>query len=169
MLVAAMNPCKCGYYPDAQKCTCSRAAIEKYIGKISRPLLDRIDICAELPQLGFGELKKNGEEETSAQIRARVQRARAIQRERYRNETFCCNSQIPAVRISEFCSLDSQQEEYMEHMYEALNLTARSYHKILKVARTIADMEQSEGIELRHLNEAVCYRSIDKKFWEGGG
>ncbi len=169
MLVAAMNPCKCGYYPDVQKCTCSRAAIEKYIGKISRPLLDRIDICAELPQLGFGELKKNGEEETSAQIRARVQRARAIQRERYRNETFCCNSQIPAVRISEFCSLDSQQEEYMEHMYETLNLTARSYHKILKVARTIADMEQSEGIELRHLNEAVCYRSIDKKFWEGGG
>ncbi len=166
MLVAAMNPCKCGYYPDMQKCTCTKNSIGHYLGKISRPLLDRIDICAETAGLSFGELKKKGKEESSAVIRKRVEAAQQIQKERYRGEDFSYNSQIPAGRMEEFCPLTAVQEKYMEQIYRRLELTARSYHKILKVARTLADMEGSEVILDRHLNEAVCYRSVDRKYWE---
>lgn len=166
MLVAAMNPCRCGYYPNVQKCRCSTSAIERYLGRISQPLLDRIDICVEAPQIAFQELKGGGMEETSEEIRKRVMRTHQIQKERYRGEGFSYNNQIPGVRIGEYCRLDSSQEEYMEEMYGKLNLTARSYHKILKVARTLADMEQEEKIQMVHLNEAICYRSLDKKFWE---
>lgn len=166
MLVAAMNPCRCGYYPDVQKCRCSTTAIERYLGRISQPLLDRIDICVEAPQIAFHELKGGGEEETSETIRKRVMRTHQIQQERYKGEGFSYNNQIPGVRIREYCRLDQEQEKYMEQMYNRLNLTARSYHKILKVARTLADMEQEENIQMVHLNEAICYRSLDKKFWE---
>ncbi len=166
MLVAAMNPCKCGYYPDMQKCRCSQASIERYINRVSRPLLDRIDICVEAPQIAFRDLNMQKTEESSAQIRARVIEAQQIQQERYRGEAFSYNSQIPAERIREYCGLDKKQERYMEEIYEKLELTARSYHKILKVARTLADMEQSKKLTMRHLNEAVCYRSLDKTFWE---
>lgn len=166
MLVAAMNPCRCGYYPDVQKCRCSAAAIERYLGRISQPLLDRIDICVEAPQITFHELKGESTEETSEVIRGRVMRTHQIQRERYKGEGFCYNNQIPGVRIREYCRLDREQEAYMEQMYDRLNLTARSYHKILKVARTLADMEQKENIQMIHLKEALCYRSLDKKFWE---
>ena len=166
MLVAAMNPCKCGYYPDMQKCRCTQTAIERYLGRISGPLLDRIDICVEMPRLSFEELNQKGDAETSEIIRERVIAARRMQSERYRGETFLCNSQIPAERVREFCGLDRRQEQFMEEVYQRLSLTARSYHKLLKVARTLADMEQSAQILMRHLTEAVCYRSIDKKFWE---
>lgn len=166
MLVAAMNPCKCGYYPNMQKCRCSQASIERYVNRVSRPLLDRIDICVEAPQIAFRELNALGMEETSAQIRERVIVTQQIQQERYQGEDFSYNSQIPAERIREYCELDKKQERYMGEIYEKLELTARSYHKILKVARTLADMEQSPKIAMRHLNEAVCYRSLDKKFWE---
>ena len=166
MLVAAMNPCKCGYYPDMQKCSCTKNSVERYLGKISRPLLDRIDICAETAGLSFGELRKKGKEETSAVIRKRVGAAQQIQKERYRHEEFSYNSQIPAARLEEFCPLTGAQENYMEQIYRRLGLTARSYHKILKVARTVADMEGSGAILDRHLSEAVCYRSMDRKYWE---
>lgn len=166
MLVAAMNPCRCGYYPDMQKCRCTQSSIERYLGRISQPLLDRIDICVEAPRIAFRELTENGREEPSEEIRKRVIEAQKIQRERYKEEGFLYNSQIPGVRIREYCGLDRKQESYMEQMYKKLNLTARSYHKILKVARTLADMEQEERIRTRHLQEAVCYRSLDKKFWE---
>lgn len=166
MLVAAMNPCKCGYYPDMQKCRCSQPAIERYINRVSRPLIDRIDICVETPQIAFRELNGIGQEETSAQIRERVIAAREIQQARYRNEKFCYNSQIPAERIREYCGLDKSEEHYMEAVYQKQELTARSYHKILKVARTLADMDEAPRIGMKHLNEAVCYRSLDKKFWE---
>lgn len=173
MLAAAMNPCKCGYYPDENKCTCSRTSVRKYMQKISGPLLDRMDLCVEAKQIRFEDLQKSCEgeekEESSAVIRERVERTRAIQEYRYRKETFSCNSQIPSSRILEFCALDEKQEAYMGRMYEKLGLTARSYHKILKVARTLADMEESERIELRHLTEAVCFRSVDRTFWEGRG
>lgn len=166
MLVAAMNPCRCGYYPDVQKCRCSRPAIERYLERVSQPLLDRIDICVEAPAVAFRELKGTGGEESSEVIRERVMAAQEIQRERYRGEQFSCNSQIPSVRIQEFCGLCKAQEDEMERMYRKLNLTARSYHKLLKVARTLADMEQEPQIADRHLQEALCYRSFDKKFWE---
>lgn len=166
MLAAAMNPCKCGYYPDLLKCRCSASSIEKYLGKISQPLLDRIDICVEIPRIEFSELAGQTKGEASARIRERVIRTQQIQKERYGSLQFGYNSQIPAAQIREYCSLDKKQESYMEQIYKKLNLTARSYHKILKVARTLADMESSGRIEDRHLNEAVCYRSLDRKFWE---
>ena len=166
MLVAAMNPCRCGYYPDMQKCSCTQTAVSRYLERVSRPLLNRIDICVEAPQLTFRELTENGREEPSAVIRERVVAAQKIQRERYSGETFSCNSRIPAARIREFCGLSKKQEDYMEQIYARLGLTARSYHKLLKVARTLADMDGGGRIENRHLNEAICYRSLDKKFWE---
>lgn len=166
MLVAAMNPCRCGYYPDMNRCTCTQTAVDRYLARVSRPLLNRIDICVEAPQLTFGELTGNGTEEPSAVIRKRVIAAQKIQRERYRGEAFSCNSQIPAARIREFCGLSKKQESYMEQVYRKLELTARAYHKLLKVARTLADMDGGGQIGDRHLNEAICYRSLDKKFWE---
>ena len=165
ILVAAMNPCKCGYYPDMQKCRCTASSIERYINRVSQPLLDRIDICVETPQIQFEELNGRKKEECSDTIRERVIRVHAIQRERFREETFQYNSQIPASRIAEYCVLSKNQEQYMKKIYKQLNLTARSYHKILKVARTLADMDGSEAILDSHLNEAVCYRNIDKRFW----
>lgn len=166
MLVAAMNPCRCGYYPDMQKCRCSARSIEQYLGQISQPLLDRIDVCVEAPKIEFRELTGTGREETSAEIRERVRRCQQIQQMRYQGETFRFNSQMPSVLVRKYCALDAGQEKFMEEMYQKLNLTARSYHKILKVARTLADMEGEEQIRTRHLQEAVCYRSLDKKFWE---
>ena len=166
MLVAAMNPCKCGYYPDMQRYTCTSAAINRYLRKISRPLLDRIDICVEVPPIGFKDLYNTGKSERSEEIRKRVIRTQEIQKMRYCGEEFCFNSHIPSSKIFEYCKLDKKQETYMERMYNKLDLTARTYHKILRVARTLADMEESEQIKMRHLNEAICYRNIDKKFWE---
>ena len=165
ILVAAMNPCKCGYYPDMQKCRCTAASIERYINRISQPLLDRIDICVETPQIKFEELNGTKKEECSDAIRERVIEVHAIQKKRYQNEDFQFNSQIPAARIAEYCALSKDQEKYMKKIYKQLNLTARSYHKILKVARTLADMDGTENILDAHLNEAVCYRNIDKRFW----
>ena len=165
MLVCAMNPCKCGYYPDMQKCRCTAASIERYINRISQPLLDRIDICVETPQIKFEELSGTKKEECSDTIRERVIEVHAIQKKRYQKEDFQFNSQIPAARIAEYCALSKDQEKYMKKIYKQLNLTARSYHKILKVARTLADMDGSENILDAHLNEAVCYRNIDKRFW----
>ena len=166
MLVAAMNPCNCGYYPDMQKCRCSAVSIERYRNRISQPLLDRIDVCIEASHIRFEELVGERKEENSARIRERVVQAHEIQLKRYAGEGFTYNSQIPAAKIKCYCALDEKQEIYMKEIYQKLNLTARSYHKILKVARTLADMDASEKIKQCHLNEAVCYRNIDKRFWE---
>ncbi len=165
MLVAAMNPCKCGYYPDMQRCRCNAAGIERYINRISQPLLDRIDICVATIQIPFEELNGESKEETSEQIRERVMEVHERMQYRFRNENFLFNSQIPASKIKEYCKLDAKQENYMEQTYKKLNLTARAYHKILKVARTLADMDKSEDIMMRHLNEAICYRNVDKQLW----
>lgn len=165
MLVAAMNPCKCGYYPDMQKCRCNTGEIERYINRISQPLLDRIDICVATMQIPFEELNGVSKEETSKQIRERVMEVHERMQFRFKNENFFYNSQIPAAKIKEYCTLDAKQERYMEETYKTLNLTARSYHKILKVARTLADMDCSEKIRMKHLNEAICYRNVDKQLW----
>ena len=166
MLVAAMNPCKCGYYPDMQKCRCSAAAIERYLERISQPLLDRIDICTAVTQIPFEELTMDVKEESSKQIRERVAMVHERMRFRYREEAFTFNSQIPASQIGMYCKLSMKQEDYMKKVYQELNLTARSYHKILKVARTLADMDGVEQIADKHLKEAICYRSVDKKLWK---
>lgn len=168
MLVCAMNPCRCGYYPDRNRCSCTPAMVEHYRKRISMPLLDRIDICVEAKEVAYQDLAGEQEEnESSAVIRARVEGAYELQRERFKGTDIAYNSRIPASKISEYCALDERQKKYMEQVYRSLGLTARAYHKILKVARTIADLEQEDVIQMRHLEEAVCYRNIDKRFLEG--
>ena len=170
MLVCAMNPCRCGYYPDLNRCTCSRSMLEQYLKKISQPLLDRIDLCVEAKRVDYKELvDKAVKTETSEQIRQRVEAVFEIQRQRFMGTTISYNSRIPAALIPVYCKLGESEQRYMERMYKKLNLTARTYHKILKVARTIADLDKAADIEIRHLNEAVCYRNVDKKLWEGMG
>ncbi len=166
LLIGAMNPCNCGYYPDMNRCRCSISSLERYREKLSQPLLDRMDLCVEAASLGYDELTGKERGETSAVIQARVNTVHQIQRERFRGTNIRYNSQIPASMLEQYCSLDRMQRQYMKEVYEQLELTARTYHKLLKVARTLADMEGSVKIRMEHLNEAVCYRSLDKKFWE---
>lgn len=166
MLCAAMNPCNCGYYPDRNKCRCSLSQVRHYLGKISRPLLDRIDISIEVPQTDYRELKKQGKGETSASIRERIKLARELQYARYEKENIQFNSQLSAKMLAVYCKLEKEEEKIMEEAYNRLHLSARAYHRILKVARTIADLEGEERINAKHLTEAVCYRSMDKKYWE---
>lgn len=166
LLVGAMNPCACGYYPDMQKCSCSSVTLKHYLEKISQPLLDRMDLCVEAPQLKYEELTVKGEGETSEEIRRRVTCVHEIQRNRFEGTGIRYNSQIPASLLEKYCPLGEEQQKYMEEIYTRMSLTARTYHKILKVARTLADMDDAEQITLQHLNEAVCYRSMNKKYWE---
>ena len=169
LLLAAMNPCNCGYYPDMQKCRCSEGSLRRYFDKISQPLLDRIDLCVEAPTLSFEEISKKNitKVESSKDIQKRVLACHEIQCERYRNETFSHNSHIPSSLLEEYCYLGKQEQEYMEQVYNKMELTARVYHKILRVARTLADLEQRKEIKIKHLTEAICYRNVDKKFWGG--
>lgn len=167
LLVCAMNPCKCGFYPDMEKCRCTKTSIRNYLSKISQPLLDRMDLCVEAQQMTYQDLTQRKQEENSEQIRARVCAVQQIQQERFRDENWYFNSQIPVGRLEEYCELGTKEKQYMERMYEKLDLSARAYHKLLKVARTIADLDRSKTITVRHLTEAVCFRSLDKKYWEG--
>ena len=167
LLLAAMNPCNCGYYPDMQKCRCSEGSLRRYLDKVSQPLLDRIDICVETPMLTYRELTGKEKGESSQNIQKRVLACHEIQCERFKQETFSHNSHIPAARLEEFCCLGLKEQNYMESVYRKMALTARTYHKILRVARTIADLEQASSIHVRHLNEAICYRNVDEKFWGG--
>lgn len=165
--VVPMNPCRCGYYPDMQQCSCTAAMIRQYQKKISMPILDRIDICVETKRVAYQELVcAEAENESSEAIRSRVQEAYERQRKRFEGTGICYNSRIPSDRLAQYCPLDGRQRQYMEQIYSKLRLTARSYHKLLKVARTIADMDGQEQIRMRHLREAVCYRSLDESFWE---
>lgn len=167
LLLASMNPCNCGYYPDMQKCHCTQATLRRYAQKVSQPLIDRIDICVEAPNVTYMELTTNGDNENSETIRKRVSICHQIQQERYRRESFHYNSRIPAARMEEFCPLGEKERKYMEGIYHKMSLTARTYHKVLRVARTIADCEQSRQINIGHLQEAICYRSMNERFWGG--
>lgn len=166
LLVCAMNPCKCGYFPDRTKCHCANTSIRKYLARISQPLLDRIDLCAEAQPVTYQELTGRVKGESSAQIRERVLMAHQIQKERFQEELWYFNSQIPVARLAEYCMLGKKETAYMERIYQKLQLSARAYHKIIKLSRTIADLAGSDRITTRHLSEAVCYRSLDKKYWE---
>lgn len=166
MLVAAMNPCKCGYYPDRNRCRCTGDNIRRYLDRISMPLLDRIDVCVETFQIPYEDLAAAGKNESSEKIRGRVMAALERQKNRFQGTDICYNSRIPAGNMEKYCKLGEKQKKYMKEIYGALNLSVRGYHKILKTARTIADLENSEDILQRHLNEAVCYRALDKKYWE---
>lgn len=165
ILVAAMNPCPCGNYPDMEKCSCSESQIRQYLGKISQPFLDRMDICTETPRVGYEALNRKAKGETSAEIRARVIKARTVQNRRYQGTGIFLNSMLGVKELKKYCGLDREEEALMRRAFTSLGLTARTYHKILKVARTIADLDGEERIALTHLKEAIGYRTIDKKYW----
>ena len=167
ILVAAMNPCSCGYYPDMARCRCDRQAVAKYLGRISQPLLDRIDIAVEAAPVTFRDLTDGGtKNESSAEIRGRVMEAQKKQQKRFFGTDIRFNSRIPTGAIETYCALGPKERKLMEELYDKMRLTARTYHKVLKVARTIADLSGAERIERKHLVEAVLYRSIDKRYWE---
>lgn len=166
MVVAAMNPCPCGYYGDPNhKCTCSDRKIKQYLNRISGPLLDRFDIHVEVPAVKFDELRSHEQTESSAQIKKRVDAARKIQHERYKGTSVPCNAKIDAGLFDKVCKIDKEAEQTLKNAFETLGLTARAYDRVLKVARTIADLEQSEIIHSEHVLEAVQYRSLDRKYW----
>lgn len=165
MLIAAMNPCRCGYYPDMNKCHCSTSDIYRYLKKISMPFIDRMDLCVEAPKVAFEELTGKDKGESSAKIRETVLCAHQIQAERYQGTGFRFNADVKGAAAEEYFRVGEGQKQLLEEAFERLNLTARSYHKILKVARTIADLEESKDITEHHILQAVCYRNVDRKFW----
>lgn len=165
ILVAALNPCKCGYYPDRTKCHCTAYQIQQYLGKISKPLLDRIDLCIETRQVGYQQLVHDQMNETSESIRARIMEARRKQQDRYQGTLIRSNSMLSGAELKRYCCLTNKEQKLMEQAFVKLNLSARAYHRVLKVARTIADLDGEEKISIRHLSEAIGYRSIDQKFW----
>lgn len=169
MLIAAMNPCKCGYYPDRRRCNCSETQVRNYLGKISMPILDRIDLCVEASEMKYKDLLRNKKGEKSETIRERVKQARIVQGKRYKEENIRYNGELSAKQVEKYCILGEQEKVLMEKVFDKLELTARSYHRILKVARTIADLDYEEDIHKRHLNEAICYRGLDKKYWGNMG
>lgn len=163
MLVAAMNPCACGYYSDPNHaCTCSAPQIRRYRSKISGPLMDRIDIHVEVPAVPYRDLTTRPEEESSTQIRTRVTQARAIQSRRFRRSRIHCNAQMNSRQIKMFCTIDSACKHLLETAIETLALSARAYHRILKIARTLADLAGGGSIGEAHIAEAIQYRSLDR-------
>ena len=162
MLVAAMNNCACGQYPDKRKCTCTRGQIKAYMGRLSRPLLERIDICAEAVPVTLTELSEERNAESSAEIRKRVIRTRKIQEERFKNtDGISFNGRMGIKETERYCELGSAGREYIKEIFRVKNISGRTYHKILKVARTIADMEECEQIGVKQLSEATGFRSIE--------
>lgn len=165
MLVAAMNPCPCGYYPDMNRCTCTAGQVQHYLGKISNPLLDRIDLCSEVSAVTFEQMSGEETGESSATIRKRVERARALQEERYKNEKICFNGELSGGQIERYCVMTPEASRLIRKAFQKMQFSARAYHRVLKVARTIADMEQMEKIDTAHAAEALSYRAFDKKYW----
>lgn len=167
MLVAAMNPCPCGYlgHPTRQ-CTCTDAARKRYRDKISGPLLDRIDIHIEVQPIDYDRLSGKEKGESSKSIRERVNRARAVQNKRFEGTDISCNAKMSPRATREYCILSEDAEKMLKNSFEAMGLSARAYDKILRIARTVADLDGSELIELPHIAEAIQYRSLDRKYWQ---
>ncbi|MEE1319638.1 MAG: YifB family Mg chelatase-like AAA ATPase [Ruminococcus sp.] len=169
MVVAAMNPCPCGYFGDkTHKCSCSDIKIKRYLNRISGPLLDRFDIHVEVPPVEFEELRSKVQTESSETIKKRVDAAREIQRERFKGSKTLCNAKINAEQFEKVCIIEKEAENTLKNSFNDLGLTARAYDRVLKVARTIADLEQSEIIRSSHVLEAVQFRSLDRKYWSSG-
>ena len=164
MLVASMNPCPCGFYGSDKECNCSSQAIKKYIGKISGPLMDRIDIQVEVSPVKYEDLNSNDTEESSVQIKKRVEKARKIQIDRYKEEQIFSNAELTPKMMEKYCELNERCKKILEKAFSKLGLSARAYGRILKVARTIADLDGSRDIKEEHLLEAIQYRSLDKKY-----
>lgn len=164
MLVAAMNPCPCGYLGSGDKCHCTVNEIAKYQSKISGPLLDRIDLMVEMPAVGYEDLQSTASGESSAEIKKRVVKAHEIQLQRYKKEGIFFNAQLNAAQVEKYCVLGEAEQKLLKAAFSSMDLSARAYHKILKVARTAADLDGSEEITVRHLAEVLQYRSLDRKY-----
>ena len=166
MLVAAMNPCKCGYFGHPTRpCTCTPSAVERYRQRISGPLLDRIDLHVEVPPVAYGELSGSAAGEPSAAIRGRVLAAREVQRARYQGAGVHCNAQLPSALLRAACPLDRAAETTLKAAFDRLGLSARAYDRVLKVSRTIADLAGRETIGAAQVAEALQYRTLDRKYW----
>lgn len=167
MLVAAMNPCPCGYYGHPTKeCKCSDAIKKRYMDKLSGPILDRIDIHIEVAPVEYEQLSCKAEEERSAKIKERVNKARKIQQKRFDGTNVSCNAKMTPKMTKEYCILSDEANALLKSSFELLGLSARAYDKILRMSRTIADLDNSENIEMSHIAEALQYRSLDRKYWE---
>ena len=161
MLAAAMNPCRCGYFPDRSRCTCTQQDVTRFLGRISRPLWDRFDICIQVTDAGVHKMQYQScnKKGSSAYMKEKVECARAWQAERFAKENIYFNAQMSAIQLEKYCRLGEKEQEFMEKVYDKFHLTSRGYHKILKTARTIADIEECTEIEIAHLSEALSYRS----------
>lgn len=166
ILIASMNPCPCGYYgSDIKECTCSPLQISKYINKLSGPLLDRIDIHIEVKSVKYKDLSTSTIAESSAEIKKRVNNARNLQIKRYKNDGIYSNSQLDSNLLTKYCVLSEDCKLLLEKAFNNLGLSARAHNRILKLARTIADLDNSKDIKINHLAEAIQYRSLDRKYW----
>lgn len=167
MLIASMNPCPCGYYGSTiKKCTCKNNQVKKYINKISGPLLDRIDLHIEVESVKYEKVNEYKEIENSEKVKERVNNARQIQLERYKEYSIFSNSELTPGLMEKYCIIDRKSKDILNKSFERLGLSVRAYTRILKVARTIADLDNSNDIELNHIIEAIQYRSLDRKYWE---
>lgn len=166
MLIGAMNPCNCGYYPDRNKCRCSSAVLERHFGKLSRPFLDRVDLTVEVKRPELSEITGGQTEESSESVRMRVQEVQEIQRRRFGDSGILYNSRIPVSRMKEFCPLDTGGEKLLQESFDRLDLSVRGYYRTLRVARTIADMDHAATIGRLHIMESLLYRSMGWKVWE---
>ena len=166
LLAAAMNPCPCGYYPDRNRCSCTQHQIAAYLGKISGPLLDRFDICTEMREVPGEMLKRQAKGKNSEEIRREISRVHEIQKERYKGTEIYFNGRLSGKDTEKYCMTEKDAKRLLQKAYEKLGLSVRGYHKVMKTARTIADLENSELIMESHISEAICYRSLDKKYWK---
>lgn len=166
MIVCAMNPCPCGYYGHpTRRCTCTQQSVQRYLSRLSGPLLDRLDIHIEVPPVEFASLSGTSQEECSADIRKRVNAARAIQTERLKGSGISCNAKMDAAQTKKFCRPTPEGMILLERVFEKLELSARAYDKILRIARTVADLDGSETVNSDHISQAVQYRSLDRTLW----
>lgn len=165
IMISSVNPCPCGYFGDeSNRCTCSPLQIKNYMGKISGPLMDRIDLHIEVSTVKFGDIAGTGKVESSKSIKERVNKARRVQLERYREEGIYFNSQLKPKHINQYCQVGVQEKQILKHAFDKYNLSARAYNRILKVARTIADLEGSLQINVKHIAEALQHRCLDRKY-----
>lgn len=165
LVVGAMNPCPCGYYPDRNQCSCSPREVDRYLHKISGPVLDRMDIVTETKKVDIAKLSDVEGGESSARIAERIMRARDMQERRFAGTGLTFNADMGPAQVRKYCPLGMEEQQMMGQLFSAMNLSARAYHKIIKVARTIADLEGSGEIRRHHLAEAACYRRTDSKYW----